>query len=42
MQEQTTAQAVEALAQQRWQDEQMVVMDPDKVVVHADHLNQFV
>ena len=36
------AEVKQHIAQQRWQDEQMVVMDPDKVVVHADHLNQFV
>ncbi len=42
MQEQATTQAVEALAQQGWQDQQVVVVDPHKIVIHADHLNELV
>lgn len=42
MQEEAATQAVEPLAQQRGKDQQVVVVYPHKVIVHADHLNQLV
>ncbi len=39
VQEQAATHAVEALAQKAGQHQQVVVMDPHIVIVHADHLN---
>jgi hypothetical protein len=42
VQEKATAHLVELFAQQGRQDQQVVVMNPDKVVVHAHYFHQFI